>query len=80
MRRKGAVPLFLVRRGEKGVRPLFADQRGQTLTEYLMISGLMLTVVVAWIEVMFPTTQGILRKLAECVMSDICEGGSLFGF
>jgi hypothetical protein len=57
------------------------DERGQTTTEYLMISGLMLAVTVAWLGVMYPTGQEILRKVAECVMSDVCDGGSpLFGW
>jgi Flp pilus assembly pilin Flp len=60
----------------KGVRPLFADERGQTTTEYVMIAGLMLAIAVSWIGVMYPTTQDILRKVAECVISDVCDGGS----
>ena len=56
------------------------SERGQTTTEYLMIAGLVLAIAVSFLGVMYPTSQDILRKVAECVISDVCEGNSLFGW
>jgi hypothetical protein len=64
--------------GNGGLTPISGDARGQTTTEYVMISGLMLVVATGLLAVMNPTVRDILRRITECVISDVCNGGSSF--
>jgi hypothetical protein len=55
-------------------------ERGQTTTEYVMIAGLVLAIMLSTLAVMYPGAQDILRRVAECVISDVCDGNSRFGW
>ena len=50
----------------------FGSERGQTMTEYLMISGLITAAAIVLLTTMYPDLRSTLQELAGCVINEHC--------
>lgn len=46
--------------------------RGQAMTEYLMISGLITAAAIVLLSTMYPDLRNTLRELVGCVLNESC--------
>ena len=50
----------------------FSSDRGQAMTEYLMISGLITAAAIVMLSTMYPDLRETLQELAGCVINEHC--------